>query len=57
MGDGDRKVLILAKSLAVQPVVNSRVTPRIGQYAGVQFTVVNVSTDPAAAVWTLQGRL
>src|SRR6185369_7619417 len=52
--DGDRKVLILANSLAVRPVVNARVTvPAVG---GVEFTVINVSTDPATAVWTLQGR-
>jgi hypothetical protein len=52
VGDGDRRVLILANSLSVRPVVNSRVT-----VSGVQFTVVRVETDPATAVWTLQGRL
>ncbi len=50
--DGDRKVLILANSLSVRPVVNSRVT--VGTTV---FTVVSVDTDPATAVWVLQGRL
>ena len=52
VGDGDRKVLILANSLSVRPVPNSRVT--VGTTI---FTVINVDTDPATAVWTLQGRL
>src|SRR6185369_14719456 len=43
--DGDRKVLILANSLAVRPVVNSRIT-----VSGTQFTTVSVGTDPATAV-------
>lgn len=50
--DGDRKVLILANSLSVQPVVNSRIT-----ISGITFTTIKVDTDPATAVWEIQGRL
>ena len=50
--DGDRRVLILANSLAVRPVANSRIT-----ISGIQFTTISVDTDPATAVWTIQGRL
>jgi hypothetical protein len=50
--DGDRKVLILANSLAVRPVANARIT-----VSGIQFTVIKVDTDPATAVWEIQGRL
>lgn len=52
VNDGDRKVLILANSLAVSPIVGSRVSIR-----GVTFTTINVSTDPAVAVWEIQGRM
>jgi hypothetical protein len=48
----DRKVLILAGSLAVKPVPNARVT--IG---GVTFAIIKVDTDPATAVWEIQGRM
>lgn len=48
----DRKVLILANSLSVTPRVNDRVT-----ISGVTFLVMLVETDPATAVWTLQGRM
>lgn len=48
----DRKVLILANSLSVRPRTNDRVT-----ISGITFLVMNVETDPATAVWTLQGRM
>ena len=47
----DRKVLILATSLAVTPKAGDRVT-----ISGVTFMVMEVETDPAVAVWTCQGR-
>jgi hypothetical protein len=50
--DGDRKVLILANSLSVRPVVNSRIT-----ISGIIFTTIKVDTDPATAVWEIQGRM
>jgi hypothetical protein len=48
----DRKVLILADSLTVQPVPNDRVT-----ISGITFTVMEVGTDPATAVWECKGRM
>lgn len=48
----DRKVLILATSLGVRPEPGDRVT--IG---GITFTLQDVSTDPAEAVWTCKGRM
>jgi hypothetical protein len=50
--DGDRKVLILANSLSVRPVVNSRIT-----ISGITFTTIKVDTDPATAIWEIQGRM
>lgn len=54
----DRKVLVLATSLAVSPQSADRITIQ-----GVTLTVVGesdgapaVSTDPATAVWTLRCR-
>jgi hypothetical protein len=47
----DRKVLILADSLSVTPAPNDRVT-----ISGVTFTVMEVDTDPATAVWECKGR-
>ncbi len=53
---GDRKVLVLASTLAVEPAPGDRITIR-----GETFTVVPqgsgqpaVSTDPARATWTLR---
>ncbi len=46
----DRKVLILAATLATTPALNDRVTIR-----GETFTVGRVDTDPAQATWVLQG--
>ncbi len=55
---GDRKVMILASTIAVEPEAGDRVTAR-----GETFTIVSdggsmpaVSTDPAKAVWTCRGR-
>lgn len=50
--DNDRKVLVLATSLGVKPKPGDRVT-----ISAVTFTVISVSTDPATAVWELQGRM
>lgn len=57
---GDRKILILAVSLAVTPIPRDRITIR-----GETFTVVPgetsgqpaVSTDPAKATWSLRARV
>lgn len=48
----DRKVLVLATSLAVRPLPLDRVTIN-----GSVYTVHEVSTDPATAVWELRSRL
>ena len=55
---GERKVLILAASLATEPKPGDRITIR-----GETFTVVPesggapaVATDPAKATWTLRAR-
>lgn len=48
----DRKVLILATSLGIRPEPGDRVTIR-----GITFTLQDVSTDPAEAVWTCRGRM
>jgi hypothetical protein len=48
----DRKVLILANSLSVTPAPDDRVT-----ISGVTFTVITVGTDPATAVFEIQGRM
>jgi len=47
----DRKILILATSLSVTPKPDDLVTIR-----GATYRVIRVSTDPAIAVWELQGR-
>lgn len=52
VGVKDRKVLVLADSLDVTPIAGDRVT-----ISGITFTVVDVRTDPATAVWVLQGRM
>ena len=50
IGDKDRKVLILATSIEVPPIPGDRVT-----ISGVNFTVLDVVTDPATAVWECRG--
>lgn len=47
----DRKVLILATSLSITPTDLDTITIR-----GVTYTVINVKTDPALAVWECQCR-
>jgi hypothetical protein len=48
----DRKVLILAASLAVKPQAGDRVTIQ-----HITFTLSEVSTDPATAVWECRGAM
>ncbi len=48
----DRRVMILANSISVTPTVGDRVT-----ISGTTFTLQDVETDPATAVWTCQGRM
>jgi hypothetical protein len=52
ISERDRKVLILATSLALTPIEGDRVTIR-----GITFTVLDVVTDPAIAVWECRGRM
>ncbi len=47
----ERKVLILATTLALTPEPNDRITIRAET-----FTVVDVATDPALATWELKVR-
>lgn len=48
----DRKVLILANSVKVKPAAGNRVTIQ-----GITFTIQEVSTDPATAVWECRGTM
>lgn len=48
----DRKVLILANSVAVKPAAGNRITIQ-----GITFTIQEVSTDPATAVWECRGTM
>ena len=48
---GDVKILILAGSITVTPAPQDRVTIQ-----GATFTLIDVVTDPATALWTCQGR-
>lgn len=52
VGEKDRKVLILANGLAVRPQPGDRVT-----VSGITFTLQEVATDPAEAVWECRGRM
>lgn len=49
---GDVKVLILASTLAITPTTSDTVTIR-----GTTYSVIDVSTDPAQALWVLQARV
>jgi hypothetical protein len=50
--EGDRKIVILAQSLAVTPEPGDQITSR-----GETFTIVGpVKTDPARAAWECQAR-
>jgi hypothetical protein len=46
---GERRVMILANSLATTPVVGDRITVR-----NETFKVSEIATDPAQAVWVLR---
>lgn len=46
----ERKVLILAASVAVRPQPHDRVTIR-----GITFTISEVNSDPAEAIWECRG--
>ncbi len=48
---GDRKILILADSLDIEPAANDRIEIR-----GQTFSIIDVMTDPAKAVWTCRAR-
>lgn len=48
----DRKVLVLAASLSTTPVIGDRMI-----IDGITFDVMDVVTDPANAVWEIQGRV
>lgn len=48
---GDAKLLILAGSIAVTPQGNDRITIQ-----GTMFSIINVKTDPAVALFECQGR-
>lgn len=48
----ERKVLILATSLSVRPQPQDRVTIR-----GITFTITDVKTDPAEAVFECKGAM
>lgn len=48
----DRKVVILADTLAVAPTISDRVT-----VDGQTYRIRSVSTDPAGAAWVLQAYL
>lgn len=48
----DRKVLILAYGLDAEPAPQDRVT-----VSGITFTLSEVTTDPANAVWECRGAL
>lgn len=47
----DRRVMLVARSLAVAPIVGDRITIESATYA-----VQRVTRDPATAMWTLQAR-
>ena len=47
----ERKMLILASTLAVTPAPNDRITIR-----GQSYTVIDAMTDPALATWELKVR-
>lgn len=48
----ERKVLVLANGLGVRPQPGDRITVR-----GITFTAIDVSTDPAEAVWEIKGAM
>ncbi len=49
----DRKVIVLAKSLAIQPVIGARITVQ-----GVPFSIINFDDGGSnRSIWEIQGRL
>lgn len=52
VAQNERKVLILADSLNATPVPGDRIAIR-----GITFTVLEVMTDPAEAVWDCKGKM
>ena len=48
----DRKIFIVASSLAITPAPPNTVT-----IAGTTYTVISVERDPAGACWVLQARV
>lgn len=50
--ENERKVIILATSLAVTPKPGDRITIR-----GITFLIGEVVTDPALATWECRGRM
>ena len=52
VGERDRKVLLLANGLGTRPLPGDRVTIQ-----GVAFTLQEVATDPANAIWECRGQM
>lgn len=52
VGEKDRKVLVLAESLSTKPEPGDRIVVQ-----NIGFVVINVATDPATAIWEIQGRM
>lgn len=56
----ERRVLILAASLNIQDVDASRRKPQPGDVLtinGTTFSILEVETDPATAIWTCRGAI
>ena len=53
VAENERKIMILAGSISVMPKVGDVITVNGGQ----EFMVLEVSTDPATAIWTCRGRM
>ncbi len=54
----DAKILVLASTLSVEPIVGDRITVRGQTYTIVSYggSRAAVETDPATAVWVCRGR-
>lgn len=48
----DRKILILAESLSIEPETSDEIIDPDGN----EFSIVRVKSDPAGATWEIQGR-
>ena len=53
VSENERKIMILAGSISVVPKVGDIITVNGKQ----EFMVLEVSTDPATAIWTCKGRM